>query len=280
MSKFILPRWIEAEYQTSMHKLMKVFLRQPISDLDTWLHDLANIGQMPEFLDLATQVARRMATQVNIQNAKTWREASSRSQRSQMLYRALQQELHGPVGMRFRQIVDDNARLISSVPQEVAGRLAADIAKGQQQGIRPATMAKALRERLPELTASRIHLITRTQVGMASTTLTQARSEDLDLPWFGWHTSHDQRVRPSHKLMDGVLVAWSDLPSPERLAGIKSSLGKYAPACCPNCRCYPAPLLSLEDVSWPRKVYSADGIRMMTRAAFKKSIGAANRIAA
>jgi uncharacterized protein with gpF-like domain len=63
-----------------------------------------------------------------------------------------------------------------------------------------------------------------------------ARSEDLNLTYFEWDTSQDQRVRPSHRLMSGMLVAWNDLPAPEKLAGIKSTLGKYAPGMCPNCR--------------------------------------------
>jgi SPP1 gp7 family putative phage head morphogenesis protein len=280
MAKFILPRRIETEYQTSMHKLLKAFSRKPNTDVDTWLYDLASLSHMPEFMDLATQIARRMAVQVNIQNAKTWREAAHRSSRSQMLYRALQREMNGGVGVRFNQIIADNARLITRIPEHVSGVLANQIAKGQQQGIRPETMAKALRDRFPELTTSRIHLISRTQVAMASTALTQARSEDLGLTHFEWDTSQDARVRPSHRLMSGVLVAWNDLPSPEKLAGMKSSLGAYGPGQCQNCRCIPSVLLALEDVSWPRKVYSSGSITRLTRAQFQKQFGFQDRIAA
>lgn len=280
MPKFVLPRWIEAEYQTSISKLIASIIPKPVTDIDAWVNNLGEMSQRLDVLEIASKIAHRMATQVNIQNAKTWREAAARSNRSQMLYRALQQELHGPVGVRFRQIVDDNARLIGSIPAEVSRRLAADIAKGQQQGMRPETMAKSLRKRFPELAASRIRLIARTQVGMASSGLTMARSEDLGLTHFEWDNSEDSRVRPSHRLMGGVVVAWNDLPAPEKLAGIKSTLGRYAPGMAPNCRCIPSVILSVDDVSWPRRVHVAGRLQMMTRAAFQKSTGVPDRAAA
>lgn len=280
MARFILPGSIEKAYQTDIFKLMREITPHPVADINAWVNDLGELSQRLDILEISAKIAHRMAAQVNISNVKTWREAAHRSSRSQMLYRALQQEMHGGVGVRFKQIISDNARLITSIPQEVAGSLALQIAKGQQQGLRPETMAKALRERFSELTTSRIHLIARTQVGMASTALTRARSEDLNLTHFEWDTSQDQRVRPSHRNMSGVLVDWNDLPSPEALIHIKSTLGKYAPGMCPNCRCIPSVLLSADDVSWPRRVHSAGVIRVMTRSQFQKFTGVPDRVAA
>jgi SPP1 gp7 family putative phage head morphogenesis protein len=277
---FTLPRWIEVDYQASMRKLMKSFLRNPLSDIDVWLHDLAHISQLPEFMDLASVVARRMTKQVNIQNAKTWREASARSQRSQMLYRLLQREMQGPVGLRVEAITRENARLISSIPFEVSQRLTFETMRAQQKGSRPETIAKMMATRFPELTSGRIHLISRTETAKASTALTEARSEDLDLPWYIWRTSEDQRVRHSHAHMDDVLIRWDDPASPEALVGQKSSLGKYPPGACPFCRCYPEPMLSMDDVSWPHKCYVSGRIQRLTRAQFQKINGVPSRIAA
>jgi SPP1 gp7 family putative phage head morphogenesis protein len=280
MARFILPRVIESAYQTDIFKLMRQITPRPVADIEAWVNDLGELSQRLDILEIASKIAHRMATAVDIQNKKTWREAAHRSNRSQMLYRALQQEMHGGVGVRFRQIIEDNARLITSVPQQVAGSLALQIAKGQQQGMRPSVIAVALRERFSELATGRIHLIARTQVGMASTALTMARSADLNLTIFEWDSSEDSRVRPSHRNMNGVLVDWHDLPAPEALIHIKSTLGKYAPGMCPNCRCIPSVLLSADDVSWPRRVYGAGVIRIMTRAQFQKFTGLPDRIAA
>ncbi len=141
-------------------------------------------------------------------------------------------------------------------------------------------IAKAMRLRFPELMTSRVQLIARTQAAMASSMLTQSRAEDLNLRWLEWDTSSDQRVRPSHRAMNGVLLTWNDPPSPEALIGIKSSLGAYLPGQAPNCRCIPAVLLSADDVTWPRKVYQAGAIHQMTRAKFQQLTGVPNRLAA
>src|ERR1700730_14782308 len=116
MPKFDLPRRIEAEYQTSMFKLMAAITPRPVADIDAFVNNLGELSQRLDVLEIASKIAHRMATQVNIQNVKTWREAAHRSTRGQMLYRALQTEMQGSVGVLFNQIIRDNGRLISSVP--------------------------------------------------------------------------------------------------------------------------------------------------------------------
>jgi hypothetical protein len=54
--------------------------------------------------------------------------------------------------------------------------------------------------------------------------------------------------------MDGVLINWNDLPSPELLKGMKNE-GRYGPGEIYNCRCFPAPLIELKYLEWPMKVY-------------------------
>jgi len=280
MPIFRLPRWIEAQYQTSIFDLMRSVIPKEGVTTEEWVNRLASVRQQTDILEIAAKVAQRMVINVNTQNVKTWREAAHRSSQSQKLYRLLQQEIQGGVGVRFNQIIAENARLISSVPADVAESLAAEIAKAQQQGVRATTIAKAMRLRFPELMTSRVQLIARTQAAMASSMLTQSRAEDLNLRWLEWDTSSDQRVRPSHRAMNGVLLTWNDPPSPEALIGIKSSLGAYLPGQAPNCRCCPSVLLSADDVSWPRKVYQAGAIHQMTRAKFQQLTGVPDRLAA
>ena len=104
----------------------------------------------------------------------------------------------------------------------------------------------------------------------ASTALTQARSEQVGADWYEWLTSEDARVRDSHKKMNGILVAWAQPPSPERLAGEPSGLGPYHAGACPNCRCTSAPMLSIDDVDWPHKVHDGSTVKRMTRAEFER----------
>ena len=125
---------------------------------------------------------------------------------------------------------------------------------------------------------SHIQLIARTETSKTSTALTRARSEELHLPAYVWRTSKDGRVRPSHRLMDGVICFWNDPPAPEALLGIKSTLGHYCCGDAPNDRCYPEPLLRLDAVSWPHKVFAGGSIQSMTRAAFAGVAGSEVRV--
>jgi len=68
--------------------------------------------------------------------------------------------------------------------------------------------------------------------------------------------------------MDQVLVAWDNPASPETLDGAKRSYGHYHPGETYNCRCYARPLIRIDDVSWPHKVYHNGSIVMMRKADF------------
>jgi hypothetical protein len=68
--------------------------------------------------------------------------------------------------------------------------------------------------------------------------------------------------------MDGVLVNWSDPPSPETLAGEKSE-GTYEAGEIYNCRCYPEPLVSTKQISWPHKAYFGGRIQRVTLGQFR-----------
>ncbi len=232
------------------------------------------------FGDLAVAAASRMATGLFHDNARTWKEAARESMRGKMIYRALQRELRGPVGAKLQAIVKENARLITSIPAVRIGRgmtlteQVADYIKEQAlKGRRASAIAEDIAQQLPNVAESRITLIARTEVSKASTALTRVRAEELGVNWYVWRATKDARLRKSHRLMDKVIVPWDDPPAPEDLVRIKSSLGHYHAGDCPNCRCYCQPLLRLETVDWPARVYYGDRIQSMTRRRFEQISG-------
>ncbi len=99
-----------------------------------------------------------------------------------------------------------------------------------------------------------------------------ARATAIGADWYIWRTSDDERVRPSHKNMDGVLVSRKEPPSPEELIGEKNA-GKYHAGELDGCRCYPEPIVELSYVKFPARVYHKGKIRTMTREEFKKMTG-------
>ena len=214
-----------------------------------------------------------MVGQVRAVNARSWREAARKAGRGREIYSALQKELQGPIGTRVQELIRENAQLISSIPTSLRESVVREIAGLEQQGLRADVVAEYIRRRVPQLAGSRAALIARTETSKAVAALTQARSEDLGIGWYQWRTAKDQRVRPSHKIMEKVLVRWNDPPSPEELDGIASNLGKYHAGGCPNCRCVSLPLVTIKVIEFPARVYHDDRIERMSRARFIKFSG-------
>ena len=205
-------------------------------------------------------------------NAKTWRAAARESLHGKRIYQALQTERNSPVGVRVEELIALNAKLIRSLPETLNARAQAYIAREQLRGARAATMAKNVQAKWPQLAQSQAKLLARTEVGRAETALTQARAERLGLNWYEWATSEDQRVRASHRLLDKGLVKWNHPPSPEALAHAPGRFGRYHPGTVFNCRCLALPLVSLDEVRWPHRVYAGGRIEVVGRTQFENWI--------
>ena len=69
------------------------------------------------------------------------------------------------------------------------------------------------------------------------------------------------------------IVFWNDPPDPERLIGLKSNPGHYHAGSTYRCRCLELPIISLDEVSWPARVYVNENIIRMRRAQFAALAG-------
>lgn len=259
----------------------RVLLAQkPGQTFQQWLAELVHRSQQPDILAASELLAKRMVFFVQKSNYRTWREAAARTTHSRQLHDLLEAEMKGATGARVTQLVRENAKLISSLSLDAATMLNHEVLKAQQNGARPKTIAKMAQKRFPELLRSRTHLISRTESAKASTALTEARCERLNIQWYKWATSRDQRTRDSHKNMDGVIVPWDNVPSPELLVGEKSQ-GDYHAGEIYNCRCLVIPILTLDDIVFPARVYWKGSIQRMTKQQFKSiAVGLEERNAA
>jgi SPP1 gp7 family putative phage head morphogenesis protein len=105
--------------------------------------------------------------------------------------------------------------------------------------------------------------IARTETAKAQAALTQTRAQNLGINWYVWRT-----VRDSHRHMEGVLVPWGNPPNPEALIGKETTTGPYHAGNTFNCRCYAEPLIDIDWLEWPHKVYIGGAIQMMNRDEF------------
>jgi SPP1 gp7 family putative phage head morphogenesis protein len=267
---FHATRTLERAYAQGISGIVRRILvpRGAGQSLQDWLQELASRSQSEEVAAASEFLAARMVAWTNKRNYDTWRQAAARSQRSAKLFALMRRELQGPVGATLARLRAENARYIRSVAPEAAAHLVKEITELELKGARSETVAKMAAARFPKLLRSRVRLIARTEAQKTSAALTRARAENVGAQWYEWLTSDDARVRDSHRKMAGVLVRYDDPPSPEALVGEPPSLGKYNSGEAPNCRCSQAPMLHVDDVSWPHRVYRNGSIRSLNKQQF------------
>lgn len=178
----------------------------------------------------ARTTAQYMVADVERRNEKQWR------QHSADIGRALRKELEqAPTGLVHKELVDQSAELIRSMPIEAARQVEALVRDNMPTGIRSKELIPKILE-LGAKTEAKARLIARTEVARASSLLTQARAQHLGSEGYIWRTVGDGDVRDSHAEMEGKYVRWDTVP---RLSdGTQTHAGQIY-----NCRCYPEPVL-------------------------------------
>lgn len=276
-------RRIEIAFRKALLDIAKgiVMRAGETSDPHRIISTLERITHTPDFIRLSEAIALKMVTGLFDDTGRTWREAARNSGKGREIYQALQKELLGGRGVRIRELVQENADLISTLPKNIADDVAAYVDREAMKGRRASDIADEIRRMFPEKTRARAELIARTQVSMTQTNLVQARAEDLGLDWYVWRAcggnNGDGRTRSSHRHMSGVLIRWSDPPAPEDLFPLRrvdgspynNTLGHYHAGCCPNCRCYPEPVVDLDLLKFPIRVYQNGHVERMSRKRFE-----------
>lgn len=174
----------------------------------------------------AEAVSNRLISTLEIADDAMWRE------RSYQISAGLSELMAGSQGMVTRSIIQEQVKLFKSLPLEAADRVY-DIhnqaIEAVVSGKRSSTLTDEIM-RTGEVTESRARTIARTEVGRASTAITQARSTAIGSRGYIWRTADDSDVRHSHRQMEGHYVDWA---TPPTLDGMTGHAGQF-----PNCRCY------------------------------------------
>lgn len=266
-------RIIQDSFLDTLGKLNELFnfiATSSGNDRDKYNEQMRNFQNSEPFNSFVYSAVRRMVTPLAIQNMKTWRKAAKKSTKNPYLYKLLMREINNGLKNDINIQIEENANLIKTLPTDVAKKVTKDIEEMALKGMRASEIAKVIREQTDKHSRASAKLIARTEVSKTTTALTKARCDNLDLHWYVWRTMEDgDRVRKSHRIMEGVLVNWNEPPSPEALAGEKS-VGNYHAGNIWNCRCYPEPLIEIDDISWPHKVYTNGKIQTMGKMQFKQ----------
>lgn len=264
-------RRIENEYLKTLYTLCDMFrkIAQSVGvDQALYMQRMNQFQNSYQYEKYIMSAVKRMVTPIADINAKTWREAARKSTRGRFLYDLLMEELQQGKDILINDQLLENAALIKTLPNDIAEKVVKDIADEALKGKRARSIEKIIKQETDKHSRASARLIARTEVAKTQSALTRVRAQSLDMQWYVWRTALDgNRVRPSHRLMEGVLVNWNDPPSPEALAGEKS-VGNYHAGNIWNCRCFSEVLVDIDDVKWPHKVYRNGQIQMMSKREF------------
>lgn len=119
-----------------------------------------------------------------------------------------------------------SANLVRGITDQFAQRLAQDVMRAASQGTRAADLAKDLTANY-EWGRKRAKLIARDQIAELNGQLNKVRQQQVGVEKYQWSTSLDERVRPTHQVLEGQTFSWSE-PGPDD--------GNH-PGMAINCRC-------------------------------------------
>lgn len=266
-----MTRRIEEDFLKSLNFLSTLFEKIAIisgNDVNLFQSKMQIFQNSVPYDNYINDVVKRMVTPLAARNYETWRKAARVSTRSHFLYTVLMEELKQGIKKDIDSQVISNAALIKTLPSDTAQKVVRDIEEYALSGLRAEEIEKLIQDKTRQHSRASARLIARTEVSKTTSALTKARSEELGLRWYVWRTMEDgDRVRKSHRIMNDVLVSWNNPPSPELLVKEKD-VGRYHAGNIWNCRCYSEPLIDIDDITWPHKVYINGSIQKMSKARF------------
>ena len=262
---------LERNYQRMLKVIENQFF-QAISNKNNpneMINMLKFVSRQYSFEIYCQEIALKMVTSIYRKTEGNWRKATEKNTKGHEIYEALKEEKnHILIGNTIQKLVEQNASYIKTLPLNIANDITKYIEKETTKGRRAEELAEEIKIKFPEKSKANANCIARTEVSKAQSALTRARAETLNIQWYIWRTSQDERVRNAHKHMEGVLINWRDPPSPEQLSKSKYNYGKYHAGEIFNCRCYAEPIVDIRFIKFPCKVYCNGRIIKMKKSEF------------
>lgn len=201
-------------------------------DLSRKLEQLAVEFGSPEFVERARRLAREWGGRAFTQN----RRAILRQIRS-----VLGVGLAGGDAAALAQVemfVENATNLIVTIPKRLLDDVKGKILEAAVPGIRVEALRSEIMARFG-VSQSRAALIARDQTLKLAGQLTKTRQEALGVRSYIWSTSKDERVRESHRRLEGTRHSWNEPPIVDEKRQRREHPGGDF-----QCRCVPIPDLT------------------------------------
>ena len=139
--------------------------------------------------------------------------------------------------------ISENVDLIKTIPEATLGKMKDIVYDGFANGKTPTRMTKDIM-RAYGVSKRRAQFIARDQIAKLNGQIQQAQQQDAGITEYVWSTCGDERVRESHRALNGKTFSWNEPPM--------NSDGR---ACHPGydygCRCIGRPVFKKEDLNLP-----------------------------
>jgi len=184
--------------------------------------------------DLEREIPERMIALLAEQNALRVAE-HSRKELNRQVRTVANIDVHADPAILAEHIeafVEDNVRLVKSLMTDELDALKGIVLRGARAGLRYEEIADDIVEKFGA-TKRRAALIARDQVTTLNAELTRIRQQQVGIEQYTWSTVKDERVRKSHRALEGTTQRWD---SPPTVDGEKAHPGQPI-----NCRCQAIP---------------------------------------
>lgn len=111
-----------------------------------------------------------------------------------------------------QQFVNNNVALIKSIPPQLHDQVQRVITQNFSRGFDREQLTNDIAGRF-SVSRSRAKLIANDQTNKAIGQLAQLRSLSLGANTYKWQTAEDDRVRPTHEVLDGTIQNWNAPPA-------------------------------------------------------------------
>ena len=256
---------VESLYLTLISNLLKPVKKEVMKaaasgDVDKVAKLLIKASKSRLFNRKSKEIAKKIVNLEWNMQEKDWRTAARKASKNPEFYQLLQLNLKGDIKTRYDEIIEQNAKIIKTLPEDISRGVVKHISRRQFEGQRPEKLAPEIKSFFIEHTRAKEKLIARTESSKCKEALMQARSESVGVRWAQWVSTDDRRTRPAHAFMDGVIFDYKHPPAAEELAKKAGkykgkTYGHYGPGNIFNCRCYSAPVISLKYLRYPIQVY-------------------------
>jgi len=140
-----------------------------------------------------------------------------------------------------RAFTTQNVGYIKSIPEDYFDRIEHTIFTGARGGWTNSEIAENLQKDY-DITENKAAFIARDQVAKFNGALTELRQKEVGVQKYIWQTSEDDRVRPTHAILDQTEHSWDDPPVTNTNGDTNNPGGDY------NCRCVAIPVFESSDV--------------------------------